>query len=453
MTTRHAGRPETRFVETARGAIAYQVFGEGERDLLFISHWLTNVDAYWDEPSAVRFFDRLSAMGRVIIFDKLGSGVSDMTPSGLVEPVELYVDQTRAVLEAAGSEKATLIGDTEGGMLACVMAAQYPETFPELILINTYPRLRRADDYPIGAPDHVVERLSELWRVQHGTSGNALFVTAPSTANDKRFLQWWIKFQRSAQKPRIAKDAVNWIANTDIRSVLSTIQARTLVIHKRDAQYHRLQYGEYLAEKIPGANLEVVDGADTIPFHSEFGQTLDLVEEFLTGQREVAPSNRMLSTVLFTDIVGSTALAAQLGDERWLDLRADHDRMVRENLGRFRGVEVAMTGDGAVATFDGPQRAIMSAITLKEDLETIGVPIRAGIHTGEIEVRDGDVGGIGVHIASRVMGAAENGGIMVSSTVKDLVVGSEVQFGDCGAHELKGVPGTWNLYEVLEDSV
>jgi class 3 adenylate cyclase len=391
-------------------------------------------------------------MGRVILIDKIGSGVSDSPESGTVDPVEEYIDEIQAVLAEVDSKTATLIGDCEGGMLAMVLAASYPEQFPELILINSSPRLRRADDYPIGAPDHVVDELSRLWKAQHGTTGDSLIFTAPSVANDARFRQWFVRFQRSAQQQRIAGRALEWIANTDVRAVLPLIQARTMIINRRDATFHRLEYGEFLAEHIDGADFRIVEGADTIPFHAgDFNPTLDLVNEFLTGQREDARSNRLLSTVLFTDIVGSTALAVELGDERWLDLRTDHDRVVRDNLVRFRGNEVTMTGDGTVATFDGPQRAVMCATVIKSELESIGLRIRAGVHTGEIEIRNGDVGGIGVHIASRVMGAAETGGIMVSSTVKDLVVGSNLAFDSCGAFELKGVPGMWNLYQVQTD--
>ncbi len=442
------------FIETPRGAVAYQVFGSGERDLVFISHWLTNVDAYWDEPSAIRYFDRLASMGRVILIDKIGSGVSDGPENGMMAPVEEYIGEIRAVLATVGSETATLIGDCEGGMLSMVLAATYPDQFPELILINSYPKLRRADDYPIGAPDHVIDELNKLWKAQHGTTGDSLIFTAPSVANDARFRQWFVRFQRAAQQQRIAERALHWIAHTDVRAALPLIQARTMIIHRRDAMFHRLEYGEFLAENIDGSDFRIVEGADTIPFHAgNFNPTLDLVSEFLTGQREEAQTNRMLSTVLFTDIVGSTALAVELGDEKWLDLRSDHDRIVRENLRRFRGSEVTMTGDGTVATFDGPQRAVMCATLLLNELESIGLRIRAGVHTGEIEIRDGDVGGIGVHIASRVMGIAETGGILVSSTVKDLVVGSDLVFEGCGTFELKGVPGMWNLYQVQTKSV
>lgn len=443
------GRPETRFIHTPRGAIGYQVFGSGGRDLVYISHWLTNVDMYWDEPSAIRFFDRLASMGRVILVDKLASGVSDAAEGGLVPPVEEHMDDIRAVLAEVGSASATLVGDAEGGMLAMMLAATYPDQFPRLILINSYPRLKRAEDYSIGAPPSAIETMKEAWLAQHGTSGDVLYLTAPSAADDARFRAWFVRFQRASQKPRAAGHAVEWIARTDVRAALPSIQADTLVIHRRDAKFHRLAFGRYLADNIPGARLEIVEGADTLPFHAgDFDPTLDLVEEFVTGKPRFRESNRVLATVMFTDIVGSTARAAAMGDEKWLDLLEDHHRIVRRNLERFRGEEVKMTGDGTLATFDGPQRAILGAAAIKRDLAEIGLSIRAGLHTGEIERRDGELGGLAVHIASRVMEVAESGGIVVSGTVKDLVVGSSIEFAACGEFDLKGVPGSWGLYEV-----
>ena len=250
-------------------------------------------------------------------------------------------------------------------------------------------------------------------------------------------------------EPRAAAYAIQWISKTDVRAALPSIQAETIVIHRRDARFHRLAFGEYLATAIPGARFEIVEGADTLPFHAgDFDPILDLVEEFVTGGTQVHESNRVLATVLFTDIVGSTATASDMGDRRWLDLLADHDHIVRRNLGRFRGEEVKMTGDGALATFDGPQRAILCALAIRRDLAELGLPIRAGIHTGEIERRDEDLGGLAVHIASRVMETAESGGVIVSGTVKDLVVGSPIEFGACGDFSLKGVPGSWSLFEV-----
>jgi class 3 adenylate cyclase/pimeloyl-ACP methyl ester carboxylesterase len=449
--TSNAGlrRPETHFYTTSRGAVAYQVFGSGKPDIVLISHWVTNVDMFWDEPSAIRYFDRLGAMGRVILIDKLSSGVSDMAMDGPVPPVEEHMDDVRGVMAEIGSSSATLIGDTEGGMLAMMLAATYPHEFPRLVLINSYARLRRGDDYPIGAPEDTIARMQKDWREQHGTTADALELTAPSVADDQRFRAWFVRFQRAAQKPRAAAYAIEWIANTDVRAALPSIQSETLVIHRRDARFHRLAFGEHLAAAIPGARFEIVEGADTLPFHAgDFDPTLDLVEEFVTGRAQVHETNRVLATVLFTDIVGSTARASDMGDQRWLDLLTDHDHVVRRNLSRFRGNEVKMTGDGALATFDGPQRAILCALAIKRDLAEFGLPIRAGIHTGEIERRDGDLGGLAVHIASRVMEAAESGGVVVSGTVKDLVVGSPIEFDGCGEFSLKGVPGSWSLFEV-----
>ena len=444
-----SGRPDTTFINTPRGAIGYQVFGSGGPDLVFITHWLTNVDMYWDEPSAIRYFDRLASMGRVILIDKLSTGVSDASSRAVVPPVEENMDDIRAVLNEVGSRSSVLIGDAEGGMLAMMLAATYPDEFPRLVLINSYPRLKRADDYEIGAPDEAIENMKSAWLTQHGTTGDVLWLTAPSVAEDLRFKAWFVRFQRAAQRPRAAAFAVDWIAGTDVRAALPSIQADTLVIHRREALFHRLDYGRFLADNIPGARLEIVEGADTFPFHAgDTEPTLDLLEEFVTGKSGVRETNRALATVLFTDIVGSTERAASMGDEKWLDLLGDHDRIIRRNLERFRGEEAKMTGDGAVATFDGPQRAVLSALAIRDELASIGISIRAGIHTGEIERRNGELGGLAVHIASRVMDVAETGGILVSGTVKDLVVGSPIGFESCGAFDLKGVPGSWNLFEV-----
>lgn len=443
------GRPETRFVETPKGFVGYQVYGRAEPDLVFITNWMTNVDMLWDEPSAIRYLDRLGEMGRVFLIDKRGSGVSDHSTSGHIDPVEDTVDDVRAVLDANGSTEAVLIGDTEGGMLACVLAATYPQRFPTLVLVNSYARMARADDYPIGAPPHVIAAYERAWITSFGTSAETLALTAPSVADDPRFRAWYPWFQRQAMAPSVARKVLAWIRETDVRAVLPAIQAHTLVIHRRDARFQRLALGEYLAAQIPGARLEVVAGADTVPFHAgDTSEILDAIEGFVTGRQGGVTTNRMLATVLFSDIVGSTSLASRAGDDRWLDARAEHNRIVRLQLDRFRGNEVTTTGDGFVATFDGPRRAIQCAQVMVSELKKIGLDIRVGIHTGEIEVRDGEVGGLAMHIGARVMAMAETGGIMASPTVKDLVIGSNLDFINCGAFELKGVPGSWNLYEV-----
>jgi len=436
-------------VESRDGFVGYQTFGAESPDIVFITGWVTNVDMYWDEPSAIRYFDRLSSLGRVFLIDKRGSGVSDGPMRGYIDPVEDALEDIRTVLDANRSEEAVVIGDTEGGMLACILAATFPERFPTMILVNSYARMARDDDYPIGAPPDVIASLAQGWKTSFGRTADPLDLTAPSTARDPRFRAWWPWFQRQAMAPSVGRKAIEWIAETDVRSVLPAIQAQTLVVHRRDARYHRLAFGEYLAGHIPGARLEVVSGADTFPFHTgDTSETLSAIERFITGRSGSLQTNRMLATILFSDIVGSTSLASESGDDRWLDARAEHDRLVRLQLDRFQGREVNTTGDGFVATFDGPLRAIQCAQVMVSELKNIGLDIRVGIHTGEIEVRDEDIGGLGVHIAARVMGAAESGGIMASSTVKDLVIGSNMEFYDCGPFELKGVPGSWNLFEV-----
>lgn len=432
------------------GHLAYQTFGSGDRDILFLTGALTNLDAIWDEPSAVRFLDRLGSMGRVIFYDMRGSGVSDpILGRSKWLPIEALVDDVRAVLDAVGSEQAVVYGDTEGGFSAMMLAAVDPRRVSALVLVNAYPRLLRADDYPIGAPQAVADALADMYAAQHGTTGAMLELTAPSAAGDLRFRTWWTRYQRLSVPPGLVRSTFEWFGEVDVRAALPLIHAPTLVVSRRDARFHRRQYGEYLASRIEGAALRVVEGADTVPFHAgDFEPTLEQVEEFLTGKHDVAREDRILATVLFTDIIGSTALAASMGDRRWLDLLSEHDRIVRVQLGRFRGSEIKMTGDGCVATFDGPARAIACAAALEEQLSSIGLEVRAGIHAGEVEMRGGELGGIGVHIAARVMAHAQNGGILVSGTVKDLVVGSGIRFKACGTVELKGVPGDWSLYEL-----
>ena len=450
MTARgFGGRPQTRYAETNLGYVGYQVIGEGDRDIMFITGALSNADAIWDEPSAVRFFDRLVTMGRVIRYDMRGSGVSDPVPNrNMWMTIEENVDDVRAVLDAVGSDQAVIYGDTEGGLSAMMLAATDPDRVSALVLVNAVPHLLRKDDYPIGATPEAADALSKLYVAQHGTTSDMLELTAPSVANDLRFRNWWTRYQRMSVPLGLVKTTFDWFAEGDVRAALPLITVPTLVVARREAKFHRLAFGEYIAANIPGAELRIVEGADTLPFHAgDFGPTLDRVEEFLTGRKESSRADRVLATVLFTDIVGSTALASTLGDVRWLDLLEEHNRIVRAQLERFRGKEIKMTGDGCVATFDGPARAVACALGIVEQVSAIGLELRAGIHTGEVELRGGDIGGLGVHIASRVMSQAEAGGILASGTVKDLVVGSGIDFIPCGSFDLKGVPGTWQLYQ------
>jgi class 3 adenylate cyclase len=449
MVLGRGGGPQTRYVESHLGYVGYQVFGSGERDIMFITGAISNLDAIWDEPSAARFFDRLSRMGRVIRYDMRGSGVSDPVPGrNMWMTIEDNVDDVRAVLDAVGSKQTVIYGDTEGSLSAIMLAAVDPQRVSALILVNAVPHLSRDEGYPIGAPPEVAEELSRQYVAQHGTTADILELTAPSVANDMRFRNWWTRYQRLSIPLGLVKTTFDWFREADVRAALPLVTVPTLVLARREAKFHRASFGEYLAEHIQGAEFHMLEGADTLPFHAgDFGPTLDRVEAFLTGKQEGVKGDRVLATVLFTDIVGSTGLASSMGDQRWLDLLETHNRIVRSQLERFRGREVKMTGDGCVATFDGPARAVACAVEIVEQVAAIGLDLRAGIHTGEVELRGSDIAGVGVHIASRVMSQAESGGILVSGTVRDLVVGSGIDFAPCGIFDLKGVPGEWQLFQ------
>ncbi len=448
--TPRGGRPDTRYVETDGGFLAYQEFGSGPRDIMFVTNGLSNIDAIWEEPSAARFLDRLSQMGRVIQYDMRGSGVSDPLPSGTHWlPLEDNMKNVLAVLDAAGSTSAVVYGDTEGGLSAMMLAASRPDRVSAMVLVNSFAKVMRADDYPIGMPRDVGDALSDLYAAQHGTTGAMLELTAPSVADDRRFRSWYTRYQRMAVPLGLVRRTFDWFSEVDVRAALPLIHVPTLVVARRDAQYHRSAFGEYLAGHIVGAELKVIEGADTLPFHAgDFAPVLDAVEDFLEGRREGVRTDRVLATVLFTDIVGSTGLAASMGDLQWLDLLDGHNRIARSQLERFGGREIKMTGDGCLATFDGPGRAVACAEGIVAQAAEIGLTIRAGIHTGEVEFRDGDIGGLAVHIASRVMAHAEQGGVVVSATVKDLVFGSSMSFEPLGTTGLRGIPGQWPLFRL-----
>jgi class 3 adenylate cyclase/alpha-beta hydrolase superfamily lysophospholipase len=403
----------------------------------------------WDEPSVVYFFHRLARMGRIICVDKRGSGVSDPVPLASLPTLEEWMDDAVVALDAAGSRQAAVIGDTEGGPMAMLLAASAPDRVMALVLLNTFARWRRAPDYPIGMPDATVDKLLEQYDRHWGQLPDMLALTAPSVADDPRMREWFIRYQRMSMPPGAAAKMYRWMTKVDVRSVLPAISVPTLVLHRRDNRHYRLAFGRYLHEHIPGSRLVELPGADCYPFHAGGSdETLDEIQEFLTGVREAPRADRELATVLFTDIVGSTDLAAQIGDARWLELRAAHDGLVRRNLAAFRGREINTTGDGFLATFDGPARAVHCAVSIRDGVRSLGLEIRAGLHTGEIELRSEDIGGLAVHLSARVMAAAGPGEVLVSGTVADLVVGSGIEFADRGTRTLKGVPGSWRLLEV-----
>jgi class 3 adenylate cyclase len=361
------------------------------------------------------------------------------------------MDDARVVLDAVDSAHAAIIGDTEGGPMAMLLAASHPERAAALVLVNTFARIARAPDYRIGLTEVTRRRLVEGWRREWGT-GNILDLTAPSLADDPRQRAWLGRYQRLSMAPQQAELAYRWVLDVDVRCVLPTIQAPTLVIQRQRNRYYRLAYGRFLAEHVPGARLVELPGADAYPFHADAEPVLAEIEAFLTGVRPVPRTSRVLATVLFTDIVDSTGLASRLGDERWSTLRAAHDDLVSDVIARYGGREIKSTGDGVLATFDGPGRALRGAREIVDRVRELGIEVRSGVHTGEIELVGNDIAGIGVHIAARVMSAAAPSSVWSTGTVRDLVTGSGIEFAARGEHALKGVPGRWSLYEVVPGS-
>ena len=439
--------PETQYTKSEGGHVAYQVLGEGPRDLVFVPNWGSNVDAMWEEPSLARFLRRLATFSRVICFDKRGCGVSDPVPLAALPTLEHWMEDVRSVMDAVGSRRTALLGDAEGGQMAMLFAATYPERVSALVLTNTAARHRRDADYPWGVPSRSVapylQRLEELW----GTGG-LIDIMAPGLAHDVRLRRWFARYERLSLAPGAVTAMYTVQFERDLRSVLPTIRVPTLVLHRTGNQHIRVGHGRYLGEHIPGAKYVELPG-DEHYFH--LGDTegmLGEIEEFLTGVRPAAEVDRVLATVLFTDIVGSTEHAATLGDRAWRALLDTHNGIVRTQLTRHRGREVKTAGDGFLATFDGPARAIRCASSIRDEVRSLGIEVRAGLHTGECELMGDDVGGIAVHIGARVADEAGAGEVLVSSTVKDLVAGSGIRFADRGAHALKGVPGEWHLFAV-----
>jgi class 3 adenylate cyclase len=446
--------PTTRYAVTAAGHVAYQVFGDGPPTVFFITNWLSNLDVMWDEPALAAYLERLASFSRVVCFDKRGSGVSDPVLLAAPPTLEDWMDDAVAALDAAGVGEVALIGDTEGGPMAMLFAATFPERVSALVLVNSFARWQRAADYPIGMPEPTTAKLLARWRQNWGITAEILGLTAPSLADDEHARRWFGRYQRLAMPPGVAAEMYRWVLALDVRDVLPNIAVPTLVLHRRDARHHRIAFGRYLAAHIPDARFLELEGLDTFPFHA--GDTeplLSAVEVFLTGTDRPPSPSRRLATVLMSDIVGSTALASRLGDRRWRDVLQDHDSVVRNAIARFRGEELLHTGDGIVAGFDGPTRAVTCAQHIVGALAERDLDVRIGLHAGEIEVGPHGTTGLAMHIAARVMAVAATGGILASRTVKDLVFGSGVTFVDRGEHELKGVPGTWPLFEVVDPNV
>jgi pimeloyl-ACP methyl ester carboxylesterase len=439
--------PETRYARSGDVNIAYQVVGEGPLDLVFVMGWVSHIDYFWEEPSFARFLLRLASFSRLILFDKRGTGLSDRVSLNELPTLEQRMDDVRAVMDAVSSERAALMGVSEGGPLCALFAATYPERTAALVMIGAYARRVWAPDYPFGATrEHYDDFLEDVGSNWGGPVG--LEARAPSLVDDERFREWWATYLRMSASPGAAFALTKMNAEVDVRHVLPTISAPALVVHRTGDRSLPVEGARFMAEEIPVARLFELPGDDHLPFVGDQDEILDEVEEFLTGVRRGPEPDRVLATVLFTDVVGSTERAAELGDQRWQLLLAQHHALVRHELDRWRGREIVTAGDGFLATFDGPARAIRCACAIRDAVGGLGLEIRAGLHTGEIQLVGDDVAGIAVHLGARVAALAGDSEVLVSSTVKDLVAGSGIEFEERGEHELKGVPGEWRLYAV-----
>ncbi len=438
---------KTQYTRSGDVHIAYQVVGEGSLDLVYVPGWISHVELAWEEPTLARFLRRLASFSRLIMFDKRGTGLSDRVPNDKLPTLEERIDDLRAVMDAVGSERAAVFGFSEGGNLSALFSATYPERTTALITFGTFAKRIWSPDYPWAPKPKDREQSYELMEREWGNMMD-LAHYVPSKANDTQFLRRLATYFRRSASPGAAVALLRMNTQIDIRHVLPAIRVPALVIHRTGDRDANVEEGRWLAGQIANARFVELPGEDHLPWVGDSDAVVDEIQEFLTGVRSSPESNRVLATVLFTDIVGSTEHAARLGDRAWRDLLDSHHAFVRKELARFRGREIKTVGDAFIATFDGPARAVRCACSIRDVVSQLGIEIRAGLHIGEIELTDGDIGGIAVHIAARVIAAAGPSDVLVSSTVKDLTAGSGIGFVDRGAQLLKGVPDEWRLFAV-----
>ena len=458
-------QPKTSYAHNGDVNIAYQVIGDGPLDLLFIPPFVSHLDLFWAAPETAAFFNRLASFSRLILFDKRGTGLSD--PVSGVATLEERMEDVRAVLDACGSQRAAIFGLSEGGPMSLLFAATYPERTTALITFGSFAKLLPAPHYfwerREGVPyaEDVRERVERTWDQTRAFTdalenrwgeGEALALYVPSIAGDANAQRMLGMFERAAASPAMVHALLQFNNEVDVTQVLPVIGVPTLVLHRTD-DLVPVEYGRYLAEHVPGARFVELAGNDHMPWIGDSDSVLDEVEQFLTGGRRGAEPDRVLATVLFTDIAGSTARAAELGDRRWSELLEAHHSRVRALISRYGGREVDTAGDGFLATFDGPTRAIRCAEEITADVRAIGLEVRAGVHTGEIVLAGDDVRGIAVHVGARIAALARAGEVLVSSTVRDLVVGSGLRFNDRGLHSLKGVSDDWHLLAVANGHI
>lgn len=441
--------PRTLYAKSGDVNIAYQAVGEGPRDLVYVPGWVSNVELMWDDPVLASIFRRLATFSRVILFDKRGTGMSDPVPESDLPGLEERMDDVRAVMDAVGSEKATLLGHSEGGSMSMLFAASFPGRTEGLILVGSYARRIWSEDYP-WAPT-TDEREAEIKEVEETWGDpNALPDYQLGTrADDEAFRSWLARYMRLGASPKAAVRLLRMNTEMDTRAVLPLIHTPTLCIYRTDDEDVNVEEGRWIASQIPDAKFVEMPGHAHLFWADDPKPFVDEIEEFMTGHREAAEPERILSTVIFTDIVGSTERVSTLGDRDWRSLLERHNRVIRDELNRWRGQERGTAGDGFIATFDGPARGVRAARAICAAVRPLGVEVRTGVHTGEVELVDDDIAGLGVHIAARIASLAGPGQVYVSRTVRDLVVGSDLVFEDRGAHQLKGVPETWQIYEAV----
>jgi pimeloyl-ACP methyl ester carboxylesterase len=439
-------QPETRYAQSGDVNIAYQAIGQGPLDLVFVMGWVSNIDEFWTEPSFANFLQRLAKFSRLIVFDKRGTGLSDRVDEKNLPTLEQRMDDVRAVMDAAGSPRAALFGISEGAPMCSLFAATYPERTAALLMFGGYPRAMCAPDYEWGRSEEEIRAWLEVLRTKWGSGPVGIEARIPSRINDERFREWWTRYLVRSATPKTVMALTRMNMQVDMRDVLPAIRVPTLIMHRTGDRALPVEGARYMARQIRGAKLVEFPGEDHLPWTMDPEPVLNEIEAFVTGTRPVEEADRVLATVMFADIVDSTQRAAAIGDRAWTKELQEFYGLARRQLERFRGREIDTAGDGYFATFDGPARAVRCAHSITKEMSQLGLTIRTGLHTGEVEVLGDKVGGIAVHIGARIAGHAGPGEVVVSNTVKDLVAGSGLQFEDRGVRPLKGVPGEWRLY-------